>query len=193
MSHRWPPAGPLVRRARRHSGRAALADRGRSQSPSAGRCRPDAGTSYQAARAAATAARAPNVEWGSPRSPGETARSVSPEGGPSAGADGAADAGASLLIAGPGRETILRGGFHSFSRTLEQPLGARPATRDACVTGIPREHPGELVYARAVSVERAVVTSPERSGSAPDATADAAEPSDPAPSSRPSRPPGHGR
>lgn len=149
--------------------------------------------SFEAAMAAASAARVPNTVWGTPRTAREAARSVSPEERLPAGAVGAPGADPLLRIAGPGQETILRGGFHTVPRPLEQPLRARPAIHDACVTGIPQDFLGELVGACVLSVESAVVTSPERSRSAPDATADAAESSDSAPSSIPSRPPGHGR
>jgi hypothetical protein len=176
MSRLWTPAGLLAKRARMHSGRALLVDRGRLVM----------GMSLPGRVSA------PHAVPAHARTAGVTDRSVSPEERLPGVAVGAPDAESPLTPAGPGQETLLRRRIHPDPRACEQPLPARPATHDARVIGVPRSSSGEPVGARVVSVGRPALTARKRHRFPTDAMAAGAT-SDPPPSSTPSRTPGDGR
>ena len=59
------------------------------------------------------------------------------------------------------RETILCGGYQIHPREVEDQLRAYPAVDDVCVIGVPHDVLGELVCARIVPVEGAMITGEE--------------------------------
>src|SRR3954468_22710223 len=111
MSRLWMPDGLLAQRARTHSGRAPLVDRGRStMGKLQGRFT------------------APHVVPARARTNGEADRSALPEESLPGRAVGALDAESLLTLAEPGREFSRRRRVHPDPRALERLLPARPAT-----------------------------------------------------------------
>jgi len=66
-----------------------------------------------------------------------------------------------VRIVGRHRETILCGGYQIHPREVEDQLRAYPAVDDVCVIGVPHDVLGELVCARIVPVEGAMIPGEE--------------------------------
>src|SRR5439155_1074464 len=99
------------------------------------------------------AVKGPNVMLGYDRMPGETARSLTPEGYFLTGDLAIVDEDGYVTIVGRRNELIIRGGYKVYPRELEDLLRTHPAVSDACVVGIPNETFGELICACVVGTE----------------------------------------
>lgn len=95
------------------------------------------------------------------RMPGETARSLTPEGYFLTGDLAMIDEDGFLQVVGRRKELIIRGGASVTPREVEDVLRTYPAVEEACVVGVPNEVFGELVCACVVPVEGAIVTGDE--------------------------------
>ncbi len=102
-----------------------------------------------------------NIMLGYHRMPGETTRSLTPEGYFLTGDLVVIDEEGYLQIVGRRKELIIRGGQNVTPREVEDVLRTHPGVDDACVVGIPHEVLGELVCACVVPVEGAIVTGDE--------------------------------
>src|SRR5881628_2979458 len=107
------------------------------------------------------AVKGPNVMLGYYRMPGETARSLTPEGFFLTGDLAIVDDEGYVRIVGRRNEVIIRGGYKIYPRELEDLLRTHPAVGDACVVGIPNETLGELICACVVATEGSIVTGDE--------------------------------
>jgi len=107
------------------------------------------------------AVKGPNVMLGYYRMPGETARSLTPEGFFLTGDLAIVDDEGYVKIVGRRNEVIIRGGYKIYPRELEDLLRTHPAVGDACVVGIPNETLGELICACVVATEGSIVTGDE--------------------------------
>ena len=118
------------------------------------------------------AVKGPNVMLGYYRMPGETARSLTPEGYLLTGDLALVDEDGYVRIIGRRNELIIRGGYKIYPRELEDLLRTHPAVSDACVVGIPNETLGELICACVVPTEGSIVTGDELKDFCRDAVAD---------------------
>ena len=107
------------------------------------------------------AVKGPNVMLGYDRMPGETARSLTPEGYFLTGDLAIVDEDGYVTIVGRRNELIIRGGYKVYPRELEDLLRTHPAVSDACVVGIPNETFGELICACVVGTEGSILTGDE--------------------------------
>jgi len=107
------------------------------------------------------AVKGPNVMLGYDRMPGETARSLTPEGFFLTGDLAIVDEAGYVKIVGRRNELIIRGGYKIYPRELEDLLRTHPAVGDACVVGIPNETLGELICACVVATEGSILTGDE--------------------------------
>jgi fatty-acyl-CoA synthase len=118
------------------------------------------------------AVKGPNVMLGYYRMPGETARSLTPEGFFLTGDLAIVDEDGYVTIVGRRNELIIRGGYKIYPRELEDLLRTHPAVGDACVVGIPSEPLGELICACVVPTEGSIVTGDELKDFCREAVAD---------------------
>jgi fatty-acyl-CoA synthase len=118
------------------------------------------------------AVKGPNVMLGYYRMPGETARSLTPEGFFLTGDLAVVDEEGYVRILSRRAEVIIRGGYKIYPRELEDLLRTHPAVGDACVVGIPNETLGELICACVVPLEGSIVTGDELKDFCREAVAD---------------------
>ena len=118
------------------------------------------------------AVKGPNVMLGYDRMPGETARSLTPEGFFLTGDLAIVDEEGYVKIVGRRNELIIRGGYKIYPRELEDLLRTHPAVGDACVVGIPNETLGELICACVVATEGSILTGDELKGFCRETVAD---------------------
>ena len=107
------------------------------------------------------AVKTPYLMTGYHRMPGETQKSLTPEGYFLTGDLAVLDEDGFIQIVGRRKELIIRGGRNVSPREVEDVLRAHPAIDDACVIGLPHEIQGEVVCACVVAVEGAIVTGDE--------------------------------
>jgi len=105
--------------------------------------------------------RGPYLLDGYDRMPGETARTLTPDGFLLTGDLAALDGDGAVRIEGRCKDTIIRGGFTVAPRELEDVLRAHPAVDAVCVVGVPHEILGEMTCACVVPIEGAVVRGEE--------------------------------
>jgi fatty-acyl-CoA synthase len=91
------------------------------------------------------------------RMPGETRRAFTPEGFFLTGDLALLDEDGYVRIVGRRKEMIIRNGYNVYPREVEDILRAHPAIDEVCVVGVPDEVQGELICARVVPVEGAIV------------------------------------
>src|SRR5260370_2453460 len=104
------------------------------------------------------AVKGPNVMLGYYRMPGETARSLTPEGFFLTGDLAIVDEDGYVTIVGRRNELIIRGGYKIYPRELGDLLRTHPAVVRAFVVGIPSEPLGELICACVVPTEGSIGT-----------------------------------
>jgi len=105
--------------------------------------------------------RGPYLLDGYDRMPGETARTLTPDGFLLTGDLAALDGDGAVRIEGRCKDTIIRGGLTVAPRELEDVLRAHPAVDTVCVVGVPHEILGEMTCACVVPIEGAVVRGEE--------------------------------
>ncbi len=95
------------------------------------------------------------------RMPGETRKSMTPDGYFLTGDLAVLDEDGYLQIVGRRKELIIRGGLNVTPREVEDVLRLHPGVEESCVVGIPNDVLGELVCACVVPVEGAIITGDE--------------------------------
>jgi fatty-acyl-CoA synthase len=102
-----------------------------------------------------------NLMLGYHRMPGETSRSMTPEGFFLTGDLAMIDEDGFVHLVGRRKEMIIRGGHNVTPREVEDVIRTHPGVDDACVVGIPNELLGELICGCVVPIEGAILTGDE--------------------------------